>query len=227
MKKAITFLGRDSGFGKNNTSAYTIINGRLLLIDCGQTVMPQLQEKRLLEGISGIDVIITHLHGDHVGSLSQLVLYSYFVLKTPINIITACSEIDNFLTITGAARYCQIPGFPTERYTRNNNFVTFIATDHVGDEIDCYGFSAKINGTHIVYTGDTKTIEPFIKYLNKGSQLFTDAPVAGGVHLKLEDNLSRLNELTQKGIDVYLMHLDNELKIRDMIKETKIHICDD
>lgn len=227
MKKQITFLGKDSGFGKKNTSAYTIINDRLLLIDCGQTVMTQLQENNLLAEISGIDVIITHMHGDHVGSLSQLALYSYFALKTPINIITACSEIDKYLTITGVARYCQIPGFPTERYTRKNDFVTFIPTDHVGDELDCYGFSAKINGSHIVYTGDTKSLSPFIQYLDKGSQLFTDASVAGGVHLKLEDNLPLLNELTQKGVDVYLMHLDNELKIRDMIEGTKIHICDD
>lgn len=227
MKKTITFLGRDSGFGKKNTSAYAIVNDRLLLIDCGQTVMTQLQEKNLLSEISGIDVIITHMHGDHVGSLSQLALYSYFVLKTPINIITKCAEIDNFLTITGVARYCQTPGFPEERYTRNNDFVNFISTDHVGDELDCYGFSAKINGTHIVYTGDTKTLDPFISYLDKDSQLFTDASTVGGVHLKLEDNLSLLNELTQKGVDVYLMHLDNELKIREMIKGTNIHICDE
>ena len=84
MKKQITFLGKDSGFGKQNTSAYAIVNNRLLLIDCGQTVMTQLQDKNLLTGISGIDVIITHMHGDHVGSLSQLALFSYFVLKTLI-----------------------------------------------------------------------------------------------------------------------------------------------
>ena len=189
--------------------------------------MTQLQDKNLLDKISGIDVIITHMHGDHVGSLSQLALYSYFVLKTPINIITDCSEFDIFLLITGVARYCQAPGFPEERYTRNNDFVTFILTDHVGDELDCYGFSTKINGTHIVYTGDTKTLDPFIRYLDKGSQLFTDASTVGGVHLKLEDNLTLLNELTQKGVDVYLMHLDNEFKIREMIKGTNIHICDD
>lgn len=172
MKKAIKFLGKDSGFGKKNTSAYAIVNNRLLLIDCGNTVFTQLQEKNLFDGISGIDVIITHMHGDHVGSFSQLALFSYFELKMPINIITACKEIDNFLTITGVPRYCQISGFPEERYTRNNNFVTFIPVNHVGDELDCYGFSAIINGKHVVYTGDTTTLKPFIKYIDEGSQLF-------------------------------------------------------
>ena len=227
MKKAITFLGKDSGFGKKNTSAYAMIGKRLLLIECGQTVMTQLQEKNLLNNISGIDVIITHMHGDHVGSLSQLALYSYFILRKPINIITACSKIEEFLTITGVERYCQISGFPEERYTRNNNFVKFIQTNHVENEMDCYGFSTKINGTHIVYTGDTKTIEPFMQELTEGTQLFCDASVAGGVHLKLQDNINLLNQLTNKGVSVYLMHLDNELKIREMIKETEIHICDE
>lgn len=225
MEKTIYFLGKDSGFGKRNTSAYAIVNNRLLLIDCGNTVFTQLQERNLFDGISGIDVIITHMHGDHVGSLSQLALFSYFQLKMTINIITECKEIDNFLTITGVSRYCQIPGFPAERYTRNNDFVTFIPTDHVGDELDCYGFAAEINGKNVVYTGDTKTLEPFVKYLDKGSQLYTDASTVGGVHLKLEDNLSLLKELTNKGIEVYLIHLDNEAKIREIIQETKIHIC--
>ena len=225
MKQAITFLGRDSGFGKKNTSAYAMIDKRLLLIDCGQTVMRQLQKKNLLNNISGIDVIITHMHGDHVGSLSQLALYSYFTLRKPINIITACSKIEEFLTITGVDRYCQIPGFPEERYTRNNNFVTFIKTNHVGNEMDCYGFSTKINGIHIVYTGDTTTIEPFMHELTQGTQLFCDASTVGGVHLKLQDNIGLLNELTKKGVSVYLMHLDNEPKIRKMIRGTKIHIC--
>lgn len=227
MKKAITFVGRDSGFGEKNTSAYAMVGNRLLLIDCGQTVMTQLKEQKLLEGISGIDVIITHLHGDHAGSLSQLALFSYFELKTPINIITECAEIDTFLKITGVARYRQIPGFPAERYTRNNDFVTFIPTEHVGDELDCYGFSAKINGTHIVYTGDTITLEPFMKYLTEESQFFVDASSVGGVHLNLKENIPILDELTKKGIDVYLMHLDNEQRIRELIAETDIKICDD
>lgn len=227
MNKAITFLGKDAGFGCKNTSAYAIVNNRLLLIDCGQTVMTQLQEKNLLSGIAGIDVIITHMHGDHVGSLSQLALFSYFAMKKPINIITACKDIDSFLTMTGVARYAQIPGFPVERYTRENKFVDIIETKHVGDELDCYGFSAKINGTQVVYTGDTTTIDPFVDYLDEGTQFFVDTSCNGGVHLKLEDNLAKLVELTDKGVDVYLMHLDNELKIREMIEGTKIHICDE
>lgn len=193
MEKAINFLGTE------NTTAYAVVGNRLLLIDCGQKVMTQLQEKDILKDISGIDVIITHLHGDILVSLSQLVLFSYFELKKPINIIAECSEIEYLLSGTGVVRYCQIPGFPAERYTRNNDFVTFIPTQHVGEELDCYGFSAEINGNHIVYTGDTTTLKPFIEYLNEGTQLFVNASASG-----LEDNISFLSELAEKGVDVSL-----------------------
>lgn len=227
MERAITFLGKDSGFGRKNTSAYAFVNNRLLLIDCGFTVFSQLMEQNLLNNVDGVDVIITHLHPDHCGSLTQVILYSYFILKRPVNVISACKKIDNRITDEGGPRFIPVPGFPPERYTRNNDFVTFIHTNHVGDIMDCYGFSATINGSHVVYTGDTATIQPFLKYLDKGTQFFVDTSISGETHLKLEDNLQTLKELTKKGVDVYLMHLDKEKEIRELIKDTEIHICDD
>ena len=38
MNSTLTFLGKDSGFGINNNSAYTIIDNNFILIDCGYTV---------------------------------------------------------------------------------------------------------------------------------------------------------------------------------------------
>lgn len=37
-KSTLTFLGRDSGFGNKNNSAYFETNDKLTLIDCGCTV---------------------------------------------------------------------------------------------------------------------------------------------------------------------------------------------
>ncbi len=111
--------------------------------------------------------------------------------------------------------------------TKKSDFIKFIHTNHVAKVMDCYGFSAQINGAHIVYTGDTKSLDHFIPYLHEGSILFTDASIVGGAHLKLEDNLPLLIKLSNEGINVYLMHLDNEAEIRKIIKGTAIHICDD
>lgn len=74
----LTFLGRDSGFGINNNSAYTIINNNFILIDCGYTVFNILKEKFDFSKFNTINVIITHLHNDHI-----LIIVMNFMLMFP------------------------------------------------------------------------------------------------------------------------------------------------
>ena len=46
MKEYIlNFLGKDSGFGKNNNFAYFETNNELILIDCGFSVFEKVKEK--------------------------------------------------------------------------------------------------------------------------------------------------------------------------------------
>lgn len=127
MKKPIlTFLGRDSGFGKENNSVYVEIDDKLVIIDCGFTVFEKLKEKLKLEEYKEIDVIITHLHNDHAGSLSQLILYLYFRYNKKVNIISKCEKMKEYLEITGT---------PEEAYTlqEEKEYVEIIKTEHTID----------------------------------------------------------------------------------------------
>ena len=144
MNSLLTFLGRDAGFGINNNSAYTIINNNFILIDCGYTVFNILKEKLNFSKFDTINVIITHLHNDHAGSLSQLILYLWFVYGKKVNILSNCKYIKDYLVITGA---------PSESYELNPVFdgLTFIPTTHV-KHIDSYGFKLSIYNKNIVYT---------------------------------------------------------------------------
>lgn len=144
MNSFFTFLGRDAGFGINNNSAYTIIDNNLILIDCGYTVFNIIKEKFIFSELNTINVLITHLHNDHAGSLSQLILYSWFVYGKKVNILSNCKYIKNYLDITGA---------PEEAYKLNPSLdcLTFIPTTHV-KHIDSYGFKISINNKNIVYT---------------------------------------------------------------------------
>ena len=47
-----------------------------------------------------------------------------------------------------------------------------------------------------------------------------------GVHLYIEDNLDILLALQEQGVNIYLMHLDDEQKITSMIKGTDLKIVD-
>ena len=73
----LKFLGRGSAFNvkEGNTSAYYKKDNILLLIDCGTTVFKSILDQHLLDNVKEVNVLITHLHDDHVGSLSSLIRY--------------------------------------------------------------------------------------------------------------------------------------------------------
>lgn len=198
----LKFLGRDSGFGEKNNSAYYEKDNKLLLIDCGYTVFNIVKEKFDLHKYDSIEVIITHLHNDHAGSLSQFILYTWFVFHKKVTVISKCIYIEEYLKITGA---------PSEAYelkTSTEN-IHFIKTEHVKD-LDCYGFLLTLDDESIIYTGDTATLTPFEPYFPEISALYVDVSCNRGVHLNIIDALPILKELKSKNIKIFLMHLDNK-----------------
>ena len=200
--KILTFLGSDSGFGENNNSAYIENKDKFILIDCGFTVFNKVKKQFDFSKYQTIDIIITHLHNDHAGSLSQFILYVWYVFNKKVKVISKCKDIEKYLDITGT---------PKEAYEikRETEIINFIKTKHV-KEIDAYGFQMKIYDKKIVYTGDTSSIEPFIPYIDNCDELYMDASKNGGVHIKIDDVISFLDRIVKKGIDVYLMHVDDK-----------------
>lgn len=205
----LKFLGSDSGFGINNNSAYIEEKGKLTIIDCGFTVFTQIKKKFDLNKYKEINIIITHLHNDHAGSLSQLILYSYFIFNKKVNVISMCSKIKEYLDITGT---------PEDAYTLYNKFenVEFIRTEHTR-YLDSYGFKLCVNGKKIIYTGDTNILEPFIKYTNDIDEFYVDVSRYGGAHLKIDDVIEKLREIKKKNIKIYLMHIDDRKYIDEKI----------
>lgn len=88
----------------------------------------------------------------------------------------------------------------------------FIKTEHVYN-IDTYGFCINVNEKKIVYTSDTVTLEPYMKYLDDADELYVDVSLNNEVHLKINECIALLREIKQKGIKVILMHLDNRMEI--------------
>lgn len=207
----LEFLGRDSGFGEKNNSAYIEMENKLIIIDCGFTVFEQLKKKFDFTKYENIEVIITHLHNDHAGSLSQLILYLWFVHNKKTTVYSKCSRIKEYLDITGT------PAMAYEIKSESEN-LKFIKTEHV-EHLDAYGFKLKINGVNIVYTGDTNTLEPFMQYLNDVNEFYVDVSKFGGAHIKIDDVLEILRKIKSNGTSIYLMHMDDKEYIEDVTKK--------
>lgn len=198
----LNFLGSDAGYGDNNNSAYIEIDSKLIIIDCGITVFNTLKKKFNFNKYKEIELIITHLHNDHAGSLSQFILYLWYIYNIKAKIISACKNITEYLKITGT---------PDEAFVLVNTDanIQFIQTEHV-KELDCYGFQLKINDKTIIYTGDTKTLKPFLPYIDNTDELYVDVSKNGGAHLKFDDIIQDLRNIKHNGTNVYLMHIDDK-----------------
>ena len=100
MRSILNFIGTGGAFSKKNVnnSAYYYINDKLVLFDCGETVFHQILNIDLInENINSIDIIITHFHSDHVGSLGSLLFYCRFKGIKDVNIVFPIKEFPYLL----------------------------------------------------------------------------------------------------------------------------------
>ena len=213
MKKStLTFLGKDAGFGEKNTSAFFIDGKDFYLFDCGYTVFNLLKEKIDFTQLENIYIFITHLHNDHAGSLSQLLLFLWYVHHKKATVISKCCHIKDYLSITGTDNNIY-------EVTQQFNDVEFIPTKH-SEYLDSYGIKVTLNNKKIVYSGDTAELETFYPYLTDADEFYVDTSIGGYVHLKISDVFEELLKIQKSSTDVFLMHLDNQSAIREIVQDS-------
>ena len=76
MRQILNFIGTGGAFSSkyiNNSAVYFTDFDKLILFDCGETVFHEILQRGILDGkLSRVDIVITHFHSDHVGSLGSL-----------------------------------------------------------------------------------------------------------------------------------------------------------
>lgn len=224
----LQFLGRGSGFADEHTSAYFVAGKQkrdLFLLDCPSSTFAKVKNFDL-SAYENFFVIITHTHGDHIGGLGLWAQYCFFTLKKKLTILIPSEEVSRdietlLVTIEGceASWYNILVVDPDVCYS-DNLYIEQILTKH-SPQLDgkCFGYyienslfdeNGNCDDHFFVYTGDTSTLEPFEELLRFCSEIYVDVSVFyGQIHLKLEDALPKLIELTKEDIKVYLMHLDD------------------
>ena len=220
----LKFLGRGAGFADEHTSAYfTTGTNDTVIIDCPVSTFQKMKYFDLTD-CERFYILITHTHGDHIGGLGLFVQYAFFVLKKPVTIVAPSKDVaDNIATIL------TIEGNEPSWYelvtaadvTDKEWYVDCISTKHSPQlEGKCFGYHLLIDGTNVVYTGDTSTLAPFVTHLTKGSVLYVDTSVHYGmIHLKIEHALEDFLTLNKKGVKVYMMHLDDVEAAEKMVAD--------
>ncbi len=218
----LEFLGRGSAFNpkEGNTSAFLIENNNMLLIDCGETVFGTLIENNLLDNIKDINVLITHLHPDHVGSLASLIYYCHYRKNIKLNIVVDdnveyISSLKIILYELGVKFYMYNVINSEELTGKFKTFssVKFIPTVH-DEGMDSYGILFNSERGLVYYSGDTNELEyinSIIREKRNLNKIYLESTFVksyeGMPHLSLDILDKNIPyELRDK---VYCMHFDD------------------
>ncbi|HAJ96964.1 MAG TPA: hypothetical protein DCO72_04445 [Ruminococcus sp.] len=225
----LKFLGRGSAFADKHNSAFFFHDNDLILIDCPASSFQKVK-KMNLSAVKNIYILITHTHGDHSGGVGTMLQFAWFVLQNPVTIVAPSDTVKNdLLTLLIQIEGCEPEWFNivTADEFHCEWLVSAVLTTHAQTlNGKCFGYHLSIQGNDVVYTGDTATLDPFLPLLHSGAYLYSEISFyKSEVHLFYMDTLPILKELVQKGVKVYLMHLDNEEKLTKMIQNTGLELA--
>ena len=219
----LKFFGYGADFLDENTSAYFTKGKEMVIIDCPVSAVRKLKLMEL-EDYEDFYILITHTHCDHIGGLSLFIQWMFRVYKKNITVVAPSVTVANDLALLLDTQGINTGWYHLilpEEMQHKTWFKRSILTRHAPQlKEKCFGYNLAVGGKNVVYTGDTSILEPFKPYLTPGSVLYVDTAVYfAETHLKLEDVLDELIAYTKKGVEIFIMHLDDEVVAKEMIEK--------
>lgn len=215
----LQFLGRGAAFytQAGNTSAYLREGGRLLLLDCGESVFAELLRRGVLPGVSSVTVALSHLHSDHCGSLGSLCHHCFYMLHLiPQFVLPADAayraDVAALLRLFGVRKdaYAFVPDGGNLGFSAFRS-LCYVPTLHSGD-MRCFSFVFETDGGGVFYSADTCTTDTLAAFLQAHPDFeraymdSTDADYPGNIHLPVGRIAQVVPE--EKRSRVYMMHLN-------------------
>jgi len=223
----LRFLGRGSGFNpvEGSNSSYFIDKGELFLIDCGESIFHTIMEQKILDSVSKINLLITHTHSDHVGSLGSLILYAFAIKKINVALLIDenmgyLSNLRLLLVIYGLAENMYHFAETSDYDGKYSLFtkIRFVKTRHC-NELESCGILFQTKKGLVFYSGDINDPEPIKDLIKSGrriDKIYVDTNndrQQNPHHISLHQ-LDKIipPELKSK---VYCMHIKNEKCIKE------------
>lgn len=215
------FLGRGAAFytQAGNTAAYLREDGRLLLLDCGESVFAELLRRNVLSGVSSVTIALSHLHSDHCGSLGSLCHYCYYMLHLIPQIVLPAdgdyrAEVTTLLRLFGVLEnaYALVPDGGDLGFSSFRSF-SYVRTRHA-EGMRCFSFVFETDAGGVFYSADTCTTDTLVDFLQTHPNFervymdATDADYPGNIHLPI-DRIAQVVP-AEKRSRVYMMHLNRE-----------------
>lgn len=223
------FLGYGSAFNTKlgNTSAYIKKGRDLVLIDCGCTVFHKIISDNILDKVENINIIITHTHPDHAGSLGDIIFYAYYIMKTKVTIYFPHEEhIKKYFSCIGVtSEICNLV-CKEQIEIKGDDIggvkVEFLKANHV-DILPSYSFILKSDDENFYYSGDTSELPSNIIDKLKSGEIdniyheTSGLDIPGFTHMYIGRLCEKIPmEYRDK---VYCMHIDNSISKEKICKE--------
>ncbi len=224
MRKILNFVGTGGAFSTkyiNNCAYYYLKDDTILLFDAGETVFHEILKRNIInENIKRVDIVITHFHSDHVGSLGSLVFYLRYKKISEVNIIFPIKVIPYMLLniygiderLFNVKKPCEIHDYYIKEYEQLHGDL-----DKDGNIISMpsYGYHVINNNDNFFYSGDTCIISDIIlkKFKNKEIKIMYHEVTTDGykTHMQLDD-LTRLIDVKDRN-RVICMHMGDNVDV--------------
>lgn len=208
----LNFLGRGSAFNvkEGNNCAYIKNDSQLLLIDCGEGIFERIISKGILDGINNVNVIITHIHSDHSGSLSSLLYYCYYIKHITVEVYFPDNHLRDLLKMLGNVenRDYIFNKLEKEKSIHIGSVkVQPVKVNH-SNEFTCYGYIIGLGNKKIWYSGDCRGVSDIVNKYDF-DEIYQDTCLGdyeGNVHTSLRVLCESIPRDKRK--NVYCMQID-------------------
>ncbi|WP_455717861.1 MBL fold metallo-hydrolase [Anaerosporobacter sp.] len=229
----LTFLGTGGAFNteRGNTSAYFELGTELFIIDAGEDVFAKLINKNLFNGKTRVNIFITHLHSDHVGSLGTLIAYLYIKAfnmdRSKVCVYFPSESINELLTIQGIKQDMYTlfinrwDELYIDGYEKQPEYI-FDPTHHTDElnynnETNCFSLEFSLRDEFsFFYSGDTCEFNEKLMNTYAFDYIYHEVTANKGatVHFQYEKLLELTKDMpADQKKKITLMHLDQDFNI--------------
>ena len=183
MTVRVHFLGSGNAFsdgGRANAAIHVTAPGVSLLLDCGGSALPAI--KKYVDPATIEAIAVTHLHGDHFGGITFLVIEQHFAGRTKPLVVGGPPSLEQRLRAEERALYPDFFGPTTlgfhlstvvlgaEPTALGGARVTALPVRHVR-LAEPHGLRVEVAGKLIAYSGDARWT-PELATVARGADLF-------------------------------------------------------